>query len=334
MASESHPPSDKEMNTYGAMFAASTFGISILSGGLLVVQIVLVLYGLSGFFTTPKDRRKGRLRFIIISAVMLVMSAIDISFDLWKFFLFLYTGGPDGVSYLRAIVAIDENYRWEPIGDAFFLAAVALGDILMLWRCLILWTERKWVVLFPSLVCVCSIATRITYLVGDVTSAVGIRAKVLLAGDILHVAMNITITFLIVLRVMGARSRAAKAFPDQKPPRWYSEVTALVVESAAPLAIFGACSIVLRGAMLTQPARQLQSGQVLQRARRNIFSDVVHCLYSAFCTLSPQMIIVRVTRGKAWKHSMVEATENGANFLPANPICTLRKGDDSLEYLR
>ncbi|KAH6907534.1 hypothetical protein BKA70DRAFT_1104553 [Coprinopsis sp. MPI-PUGE-AT-0042] len=310
MASESRTPSDKEMNTYGSMFAASTFGRGVLSTALLVVQIVLVLYGVSCFLNTPKDRRKGRLRFVIISSLIMVMWTINISFDLWEDFLILYTGGPDGLSYLQALrtLAANENLRWEPIGDAFFCAAIALGDILMaspLWRCLILWTDRKWVVLFPSLACLGSI--------GEFMLLFVCRA-LQLAGAILHVAMNIMITFLIVLRVMRVRYCFAKAFPDQKPPRWYSEVMALIIESAAPLAIFGICAIALRGSVLTQSARQLQSGQVIQRARRNIIMDIVHSFYDAFCTLSPQMIIVRVTMGKAWNSSVLETTSEGANI--------------------
>ncbi|KAH6911867.1 hypothetical protein BKA70DRAFT_865076 [Coprinopsis sp. MPI-PUGE-AT-0042] len=324
------------------MFAASVFVTSILNSSLLgesgifleqgplpvtthtfysaVVQILLVLYGVSGFFATPKDRRKGRLRFIIISSLMVVMCTIDISFDLCKNFLILYTGGPDGVSYLQALRFLDasENWRWEPIGDALFFAAIAIGDILMLWRCLVLWTDRKWVVLLPALACLGSITSKIIYLVGDITtSSLGLRVKVQLTGAVSNVAMNIMITFLIVLRVMQAKYRAAKAFPNQTPPRWYSKVTALVVESAAPLAIFGICLITLRGINLAEAEKPVQSGSSgLQRARRNIVTDVVQCFYDAFCTLSPQMIIVRVTRGKAWTHSsVIEATDEGAMDL-------------------
>ncbi|KAH6907554.1 hypothetical protein BKA70DRAFT_1283337 [Coprinopsis sp. MPI-PUGE-AT-0042] len=43
--------------------------------------------------------------------------------------------------------------------------------------------------------------------------------------------------------------------------------------------------------------------------------DVAQCFYDAFCTLSPQMIIVRVTRGKAWTHStVVDGTVEGAKL--------------------
>ncbi|KAH6911863.1 hypothetical protein BKA70DRAFT_1185512 [Coprinopsis sp. MPI-PUGE-AT-0042] len=317
MASESRPPSEKELNTYGAMFAASTFGISILSASLLVFQIVLVLYGISGFFATPKDRRRRRLRFIIISAVMLVMCAIDTGLDLRREFRYLYTGGPDGVSYLQAmrIVYANDSRLWDSIGDAFLYVAIAVGDVLMLWRCLILWTDRKWVVLFPSLICLGSIGSNIACLVGVASFDDNIGYKGLLAGAGLNVILNVMITFLIVLRVLRARSRTAKAFPNQKPPRWYSGVTALVVESAAPLSIFGICFIALRAVNVSETARGLQSGRVLQRGRHNITTGVFTCLYYAFCTPSPQIIIVRVTRGKAWTHStVVEDTDEGAKL--------------------
>ncbi|KAH6907505.1 hypothetical protein BKA70DRAFT_1563018 [Coprinopsis sp. MPI-PUGE-AT-0042] len=316
MASESLPPSDQEMNTYGGMLAASIFGTSVLSASLLVVQIVLVLYGFSGFLATPEERRKGRLRFIIISSLMVVFCTIDIIFDLWKNFLILFTGGPEGVSYLKAFGVLDitENWRWDPIGDAFFFTAIAFGDILMLWRCSILWSDKRWVVLFPFLACLGSIASNITSIVADIVSDDGLSNKVLISGAVSNVAMNIMITSLIVFRVLQARYRTAKAFPNREPPRWYSEVMALVVESAAPLAIFGILFIALSGTILSESSRQLQSGHVLQRAGHNVATDVVKSIYDAFCTLSPQMIIVRVTRGKAWNSSGAEGTEKGGNF--------------------
>ncbi|KAH6911873.1 hypothetical protein BKA70DRAFT_1423620 [Coprinopsis sp. MPI-PUGE-AT-0042] len=299
MSSESRPPSDDEMNTYGGMLAASTFGISILNASLLVVQIVLVLYGISGFFATPRERRKGRLRLIIISSLMVVMCTIDISFDSWKYFLILYTGGPDGVSYLQALTSLyeSENWRWDPIGDAFLFTATAIGDILMASPISFI-SDRKWVVVLPSLACIGSIASKIAYLVGIVSSNSDLSNKMLVAGAALHVAMNIMITFLIVFRVMKARSRSVKAFPGQEPPRWYSDVTATVVESAAPLAIFGIVFITLSGTIVSESARQLEPGQLLRSGRLNIVTDVAGCFYDAFSILSPQMIIVRVTRAR------------------------------------
>ncbi|KAH6907528.1 hypothetical protein BKA70DRAFT_1489590 [Coprinopsis sp. MPI-PUGE-AT-0042] len=281
MASEFRPPSDQEMDTYGFMFAVDVFVSSTLNSSLFVVQIVLVLYGVSGFFATPKDRRRGRLRFIIISSLMLAMCAIDISLGLWKDFLILFTGGPDGVSYLRAkgVLDVNENWRWDSMGDVFFYTAIALGDILM-----------------ATLALSCNMDGE---KMGRPVSLPGLswlnrlRAKAQLAGAVLHVAMNIMITSLIVFRVMQARSRAAKAFPDQEPPRWYSEVTALVVESAA-------------------------SARYLWHLHYSLQKHHFDPVGKAAPTLSPQMIIVRVTRGKAWNSTVVGATDEGSN--PTQPI--------------
>ncbi|KAH6907555.1 hypothetical protein BKA70DRAFT_1223380 [Coprinopsis sp. MPI-PUGE-AT-0042] len=209
MASEFRPPSDKEIDAYGAMFAADVFGFAILNASLLVVQIVLVLYGVSGFFATPKDRRKGRLRFIIISVLMVGMCIIDICFDLWKYFTILYTGGPDGVSYLRALqfLSVVENWRWDQIGNAFIFAAIALGDFS--------WQVQKWVVVLLFLACLGSIASYIAYIVGGVTSNNGLSNKAILAGSGLNVTMNIMITFLIetIQDLQSSRLREAREPP-------------------------------------------------------------------------------------------------------------------------
>jgi hypothetical protein len=151
----------------------------------------MVVYGLSVFIGTPKDQRKGRLRFIIISWIILLASGTDVMIDLWFISRVLLTGGPTGISYLKALPAQYIAVQKPTIAsDALLCFAIAVGDILMvgkwenlwlhiltqwclsrahqLWRCLVLWKNKTWVVGFPILVFIASIGMLICCVIDNV----------------------------------------------------------------------------------------------------------------------------------------------------------------------
>ncbi|KAH6907433.1 hypothetical protein BKA70DRAFT_356299 [Coprinopsis sp. MPI-PUGE-AT-0042] len=290
-------PTELEKVTYRRILASSIFGSSILSGAQIAVQLFMVLYGVSVFLGTPKDARKGRLRFIIISCIILVTSSIDSIFDMWRTFRVLFAGGLAGGAYSTAYREDWISYSHVIVaGDSMLAIAIAVGDILMLWRCLVLWKDKKWVVVLPSLACLGSIVCYVLYLLPERTTLGPVvdALKASVASSSLSVATNVMITILILSQLIKTRLSLSKALPDRKSPRLYSDVTAIIVESAAPLAFFGICSIVVTGiASLAEPKTLLGRGTV-QAA-----NDAFGSLYYAFSVLSPQMIIFRVTTGRS-----------------------------------
>jgi hypothetical protein len=87
--------------------------------------------------------------------------------------------------------------------------------------------------------------------------------KASVASSSLSVATNIMITFLILFQLVKTRISLSKALPDRKAPRLYSDVTAIIVESAAPLALFGIGSIIATGiGSLAEPKTLLGRGRV------------------------------------------------------------------------
>jgi hypothetical protein len=94
----------------------------------------LVLYGLSAYLATPIDKRKGRLRFVVISCVILATSTIDTLTDVRACFRVLYNGGPTGQLYAQAY---DNVYVWDKdqnariAGNAMLCITIAVGDALM-----------------------------------------------------------------------------------------------------------------------------------------------------------------------------------------------------------
>ncbi|KAH6912297.1 hypothetical protein BKA70DRAFT_1184911 [Coprinopsis sp. MPI-PUGE-AT-0042] len=301
-------PSDHDLDAFGDLLAASAFGGAALGIGLLGVQVFMVLYATSVFLETPKKERSGRLRFIIISYTILVTSSVHTALDAWGSYRVLYKGGPDGKSYVQAHTDHWATYDAPMIvGDTMGLIMVVQGDLLMLWRCFILWRSRKWILLFPFLTFIG--ATGIALAPWPEWYITHERIKSILAGTSLSVATNVLITGLILYRLVQAWMFSREAFPGRKSPHIYSDVVAIIIESAAPLTILGICFITAVAIAKFHPPKRL-----VERGRVIAIADVFNWLYyNAFCALSPQMIIFRVTAGKSWRNAK-ESHDGAATF--------------------
>lgn len=302
------------------MLAASAFGGAALGLGLLGMQVFMVFYGISAFFGMPKKERRGRLRFIIISCTILATSSGATLLDAWGSYRVLYRGGPNGKSYIQANI---ESWGGPQvpmlIGDALGWMTIIQGDALMLWRCYILWRAQRWVMIVPCITCfAATICIFISFLPlaawnGEYLSPARLQPTV--AGISMSVATNIMITSLIVSRLVITWKNRQKAFPEQTGRNIYSNVIAIIVESAAPLALFGICLIIAVALARIYPPRN-----IVQRGRVTVVADIFNWLYSnAFCGLSPQMIIFRVTTGNSWRNTK-DSDDGAATFITLKPM--------------
>lgn len=96
------------------------------------IQWLVVLSGLSIYFSNSKERRRGRLRFILIGCLILATSTIDVVLDIWRAFRVSFLGGPSGRAYLEAGSEVWlENSKWLLVGDVMLCITIAAGDLLM-----------------------------------------------------------------------------------------------------------------------------------------------------------------------------------------------------------
>ncbi|KAJ2912617.1 hypothetical protein MD484_g7797, partial [Candolleomyces efflorescens] len=109
------------------------------------------------------------------------------------------------------------------------------------------------------------------------------------ASIFLTVSTNILLTSFITFRLVRARRFLKKVLPSSVDMRGYTVVIAILIESAAPLTIFGVIAA------------------IMQRARPRLFTvgfyvcdTLFQGLFYSFCTLSPHMIIFRVTTGRSF----------------------------------
>ncbi|KAH6904096.1 hypothetical protein BKA70DRAFT_548662 [Coprinopsis sp. MPI-PUGE-AT-0042] len=282
--------------TLESIFASTWFGTAILSGAFLAIQFLMVTYIVLSFLKKTKPQRSGagRLRFVVISLVIFMTSWMDGILDIWEAYHILYTAAVSGEPFSSVYASEFQTFerrKYMIIGDAMLAVTIAVGDALMLWRCFILWGQRRWVALFPLFTCVSSIAFHIFYLARTAKNGPNAytelwASRAIMFAVSLSVATNIMITSLILLRLNITRRRALKDYPEGKTSPWYWDVTVMVVESAFPLAFFRMCWMTSKGiALFSPPSSSLHNG------RLNATTTIFALLYSSFCAISPQIII-------------------------------------------
>ncbi|KAJ2921897.1 hypothetical protein H1R20_g15199, partial [Candolleomyces eurysporus] len=110
-------------------------------------------------------------------------------------------------------------------------------------------------------------------------------------STLLIVSTNIIVTTLITFRLLRARRTLAKVLPSADV-RVYTGVIAILIESAAPLAISGILVVAIN--LGPASARSYSSGGII------VCCALFNGLFFSFCALSPHMIIFRVTTGRSF----------------------------------
>ncbi|KAH6912304.1 hypothetical protein BKA70DRAFT_1535664 [Coprinopsis sp. MPI-PUGE-AT-0042] len=309
-----YTPSNEEWNTYGMMFAASRFASRLASVALWGIQVFMALYGISAYLRMTKERRKGLPRFLVFSAMMLATSSAYLILDTRQVFRNLFNAGPSGRSYVEAFRADAKNQGLRSaqlVTAAMTDMTVIGGDILVLWRCYIVWRSRRWVIVVPFLACFGTIVSRVVGLTfmglkGNITE--GPYAETTMVSESLSVTMNVMATGLILFQLARTWSTVSKAYPIQSRPRMYSNVAGILIESAAPVSIFGICYVIVLAIDYYRKPEIL-----LERGTLGSLAEVVSCLYYSMSALSPQMIIFRVMTGRSWKNGR-ESNELAASL--------------------
>jgi len=109
----------------------------------------------------------------------------------------------------------------------------------------------------------------------------------------LSVTLNVTITSAICFRLL--RMRALLREVRSELSRMYTSIATMLIESAAPFSIIGI-------------------GLVIVAAQNGPLVDVFCYIWSLFCSLSPQMIILRVAMGRGWLKETVNEFNSAIEF--------------------
>ncbi|KAJ2912928.1 hypothetical protein MD484_g7480, partial [Candolleomyces efflorescens] len=278
-----------DIEYFGRVIAKSIYGNICLSLVVVGIHLFMSLYGLSLFLEMRDDSKKEIRLYIVIGFMITIVTGLNASLEAaWAFkSIFAATSGVD------YIVLTSRDFGWERrVTTACTTAMTLIGDSMLVYRCYIIcrWKHRWWLSVLPALTCLSSLALSIfnqyqmsshRFDVFRYTSAV----------TVLSVSTNAIVTGIIIFFLVRARRGLAKDLPSSALKR-YTGVVALLVESALPVTLFGMIFAVV---VLYSPKETTSA-----YAANAMLSYVFGFLFSAFTTLSPHMIIFKVTIGRSW----------------------------------
>ncbi|TFK23369.1 hypothetical protein FA15DRAFT_561913, partial [Coprinopsis marcescibilis] len=257
-------------------------------------QLSLCVYGLAVYLETPRNARKGRVWCIVLSFAILATSAAGGITNRWQL--------------INEHTAFGETAgMWSVKWAAESLlpgVLTILGDGVLLFRCYMIWSDKRWVALFPTFIYLAAIVAglivfarvlehgtfeartvNLSYLLGALSVA-------------LPVLFNVTTTVLIVWRIVKWRHKLSWALSGRHVAK-YSGAAMILIEAALPLSLSGIAyaSILFAayGGRFFRVISVMKSMSVMAP-----LSATFESLYLIFVVLSPQLVIFRVTTGRSF----------------------------------
>ncbi|KAF9449999.1 hypothetical protein P691DRAFT_758591 [Macrolepiota fuliginosa MF-IS2] len=241
--------------------------------------------------------RSRRRFFALYSTALLLLLTIDISCNaVWGEVMWI-----QGRNHQGGVVGwfIEEVSVWyQTLGSTSVVAMIFMGDALLLHRLFVIWNGNWWIMVFPILAYLAAFSLAIIELViagkpggnffGGRTINFGTPYYTITIG------LNIIVTILISVRLLRL-SRAISQVLGRDSSRMYTNIVALLAESAAPYSLVG-IMFLIPYAMGSDTS--IGFGQV----------------WAKLTCLCPQLIVLRVVSGRAWQREMVSQFESTVVF--------------------
>ncbi|TFK18009.1 hypothetical protein FA15DRAFT_628371 [Coprinopsis marcescibilis] len=298
-------------------YGRSLFAKACLGFAFTGFQAMICLYGAAVFLETPREGRKGRLPYIVLSLMIFLSSTVSAALDGFATLDSVRSYG-QSEELLEAPENVFFEIRQGPA--ALQLIWIALGDGVLLFRCYIIWHDKWWLVILPLLAYLAAIGTQIMSIaVYDGTNPY----QTLTLTVLFPVLFNIIATGLIIFRLMRWRRKLLKALPSRSLTN-YSAAATVLAESAFPLALFGICYVAsglvgYRQALALNAFGQrlveesggsithetLSEGIAMMNAHTALaaWNYAFEALYKVFAILSPQFLIFRISTGRSFTRS-------------------------------
>ncbi|KZT23592.1 hypothetical protein NEOLEDRAFT_1069387 [Neolentinus lepideus HHB14362 ss-1] len=287
--------------------SALVFGRSLYIGNIMAA----ILYGIQLYITFESvyylivfrnQNDRTRIFYVGYGIVMLICMTFAMAANaLMGQRVFVekpgYPGGP--AAYYEA-----KGKPWfNVLGCAMDLLGNFLGDGLLLYRCYMIWGSNRLLITFPALVYAASTVTAVLSVVESALPGSSFFQSQATSFGIPWIALtcayNVMMTALIVTRILRVQHQVKSSALSSERARMYTGIVAILVESALPFTILGIAFAVILG--------------------KNLPTEVaLAAIWGSFVGLAPQLIILRVSMGRAWsKETVVQLTCPGPiTFAP------------------
>ncbi|ESK86671.1 hypothetical protein Moror_9670 [Moniliophthora roreri MCA 2997] len=214
-------------------------------------------------------------------------------------------GGP--LAYYLATAA-----NWTNVtGTALDMFGNFMGDLLLLYRCYIIWSSSITVIVLPSLIFLASTAMAIISCVQSALPGSSFFANNTINFAIPWIALtcglNAILTGLITARLLVARHRLKAILGSNEHSTAYTSAVSIIVESALPFSILGIIFAILLG-------------------KGNTVYMIFNGIWGTYAGLAPLLIIHRVALGRAW-------SKDTANQIMSTTLNFAQQANDSTVHV-
>ncbi|KIL67374.1 hypothetical protein M378DRAFT_123056 [Amanita muscaria Koide BX008] len=285
----------------GTIFLERTFlGQGFVAGVGCGVQLVLYVMCVK-YLWRERMRRRVMLFLLAYVTLLLSLSSLWAAIATWTIEdIYInnrnYPGGP--WVYFLATQNLPENVIFIVV----LFVLTFLSDLLVLWRCWVIWTTTSGliayvIVAFPFLILLASFALGTIWCLQSSQPGLSLYNKIPIAFGtsyyVTSLSVNVVVTVLIVLRLALHRRSMRESLPPEHA-KHYLSVAAIVVESAALYSVFALAFII-------------------SYALNNPINQFFLTMSSSCQQIAGYLIILRVAQGRAWSTNTLTVT-TGVNF--------------------
>ncbi|KAJ8076158.1 hypothetical protein PM082_022143 [Marasmius tenuissimus] len=254
-----------------------------------------------------KGQTKGSRQFLIIYviAITISMTFALATNGLAGQMMWIEHRDVEGGPYMYFLITAS---NWTNVlGTAMDMFGNFLGDLLLLYRCYVIYNSNRWVMILPILTFLASTSMAIVSCVQSALPGSSFFATNALNFGIpwisLTCALNVILTGLISVKLLWARRRMNRLLQSRELTDVYTGVVAILVESALPFSVLGIVFAVLL-------------------AKGNFAYAIFSAVWGAYVGIAPLLIINRVANGKAWSRNTAQQLSTNAtstSFMFGNP---------------
>ncbi|EIW78629.1 hypothetical protein CONPUDRAFT_75251 [Coniophora puteana RWD-64-598 SS2] len=262
-----------------------TYLANIIDGILYGVGICMYITSLHLFLNNPKAESRWTLFYASFGGTLLLSVTAQ-----------LLTTQYSGYTYCMDSNSVEDSANsglnsWtDVLGTISAVIANWMGDGLMLWRCYVIWDNKKHAIIIPAFLYFIFVASSFVTLVdksltkGPAMTGVGVTFDMIWTAS--TAAFNVYVTSAICWRLIGMYWVLRDSMPGrQNLLHKYTGVISMFVEGTIPFTLLAVMSFIL---------------------------DIYNSQLSiALVVTSQQLIIFRISMGTAWtKNTMSEITES------------------------
>ncbi|KIJ16222.1 hypothetical protein PAXINDRAFT_11251 [Paxillus involutus ATCC 200175] len=285
-------------NIDNTSFQISTYIATNLSEVLYGIELVLYFKTMQLLLSNSGKRKRSDLFYAFFSTIMLFLISVwlvtQVIFNerMWIEFRD-YPGGPG--QYWS-----DHISDWYiDFGSTAMIVLQLMTDALMIYRCRIVWNSYR-VIIVPSILWVATLALGVAVdwvsstPGGDLFS--GLASILGMAYYSTSVFLNAAVTGIICYRMVYHAMKVKKQLGHEHASGYF-DVVSVIVESVLPYSLSGIAFLVSFGT-------------------GNESSMTFYFVYICGMCISPQMLILRVIKGRAWNEDTGEPRGTSIKFSP------------------